>query len=94
MSYLPIYISRGKKGIFRETNASCLVQNISIFIFPYKPFVNFKKKEIHIDSEVNVIFCQCLIVNHVYGTFKYEMMGFIKWQNGRCLSHLFEYSAN
>ena len=76
--------------IFRETNAPCLVKNISIFIFHYKPFVNFKKKEIHIDSDVNVIFCQCLIVNHVYGKIEYDMIGFIT----RCLSHLFEYSAN
>lgn len=36
---------------------------------------------------MNVIFCQCLIVNHVYGTFKYDMMGFITRQNRRCLSH-------
>jgi hypothetical protein len=51
--------------------------------FHFKPFVNFKKKEIHIDSDVNVIFCQCLIVNHVYGTVEYDMIGFIT----RCLSH-------
>ena len=63
--------------------------------FPLQTLCKFyKKKEIHIDSDVNVIFCQCLIVNHVYGTFKYDMMGFITRQNRRCLSHLFEYSAN